>query len=302
MPVLCLFLLLCGLPLLMGKAIAQPSGPLCAHDSNAKAICLAQPAQRVISLSPGGTEQLYAAGAGHQVIATVDYSDYPSEAARLPRVGSSSQLDVERIAALNPDLVVAWTSGNAPAQLHQLEALGITVIRLDPQRIDDVATTLVTLGRLTGHQHEAEQASHEFLQGMAALRTRFAGKSRVRTFYEVWNQPLMTINRHQLISQVISLCGGTNIYGELPALVPHVSTEAVLVANPDIIVSGGPGQYDSRWLATWRKWPELNAVRYQALYFIPPDLIQQPTPRLLQGAQRLCQYIDKTRQQMIRAS
>ncbi|MGJ8517049.1 cobalamin-binding protein [Carnimonas bestiolae] len=282
--------------LAMLPSLAVASSPLCAEDSEGKTLCLAQPATRIIALSPAAVEQLYAAGAGSQLVAAVDFSNYPATAQRLPSVGGSSRLDLEQIVARRPDLVVAWTSGNSPAQLRQLEQLGIKVLRLDPQHLDDIAADIAKLGRLSGHAAIAQQQAAHLRHGITALRQRYAERPKVSTFYQVWDKPLITVNRRSIISEMITLCGGSNVFAPLTPLAPRVSSEAVLTANPDAIVGDSAGKPHP--LAPWRRYPQLNAVRFDNLITLPADITQRATPRLLDGAKQLCQQLDGARQRL----
>lgn len=264
-------------------------------DDSGRELRLARPAQRIISLAPHITEQLYAVGAGAELVGAVDYSDYPEAAKRLPRVGGYSRLDLEAILALRPDLVVGWLSGNDNRQLERLEALGIPVYRSEPRELADIASGLRRLGIVSGHRGEAAARAERFERTLAQLRADHSGQRPVRVFYQIWNRPLMTINGEHLISDVIRLCGGENVFAGLPALTPMVSEEAVIAVDPDIIVASGMGEARPEWLDEWRRWKELRAVRMDRLRFIPPDLIQRATPRLLLGTERLCRMIEQVR-------
>ncbi|WP_245587965.1 cobalamin-binding protein [Carnimonas nigrificans] len=284
-------------PLLMLlPSFAMAAQTLCATDSEGGKVCLAQPATRIVALSPSAVEQLYAAGAGSQLIATVDFSDYPDAARRLPSVGNSSRIDLEQLVARAPDLVVAWTSGNSPAQLRRLEQLGIKVLRLDPQHLDDIADDIEKLGLLSGHEIAARQQAQRFREGVAELRQRYAGRPPISTFYQVWDRPLITVNRRSIISEMITLCGGRNVFAQLAPLAPRVSDEAVLTANPDTIV--GSTSAEQHAFAHWQRYPQLNAVRFDNLISLPADITQRATPRLLDGAAQLCQQLDGARQHM----
>lgn len=270
----------------------------CSVDDTKARVCLPHPAQRIITLSPGAAELVYSVGAGGQMVASVDYTDYPEAARHLPSVGGSSALDLERLLQYRPDLVIAWQSGNSPQQIRQLKQLGVPVFTLEPHGLGDVSASLERLGVLTGHTSEGQDKASRFSDGIAQLRQHYAKLSPVRTFYEVWNQPLMTINHQQIINQVIELCGGRNIYAALTPLVPRMSKEAVLADNPDAIVSGGEGEHNDSWLNDWKQYPQLSATAHHNLIFIPPDLMDRPTLRLLQGAQMLCQKLDAARHRL----
>lgn len=259
---------------------------------------LAHSAMRIISLAPHATEMLYAAGAGDQLVAVVDYSDYPPVARKLPHVGGYSRLDMEAILALKPDLVVAWSSGNPQDQLARLRQLGIPLYITEPRKLDDIPHDILQLGRLTGHETQAEAAAKALRQRFQVLRTRYSGRRPVRVFYQIWSDPLMTVNGEHLISEVIRLCGGINIFAEQSALAPRVGLEAVLAGQPDAIVASGMAAQRPEWLDDWRHWASLPAVRYNALYSIDPDLIQRQGPRIVEGATRMCRDLDETRKHM----
>lgn len=264
-------------------------------DDQGQTLHLAQPARRIVSLAPHVTELLFAAGAGDRVVGAVQYSDYPQAAGKIPRVGSYTAPDMEKVAALKPDLVVAWKSGNRDAHLDKLKALGVPVFINEPRRIEDVARSLSQLGRLAGSEAVADAAAQAFRSRHAALAARYSGRPKLRVFYEIWNRPLMTINGEHLISDVIRLCGGDNVFARLPVLAPTIDVEAVLAAAPDVLVASGMGESRPEWLDDWRKWTKLPAVARGNLFFIPPDLIQRHTPRILDGAERLCGQLEEAR-------
>jgi iron complex transport system substrate-binding protein len=270
-----------------------------ATDDTGATVTLAAPAQRVISLAPHVTELIYAAGGGAKLVGAVSYSDYPPAAQQVPRVGDNTALDLERIVALKPDLIVVWRHGNAQSQLERLRELHIPLFFSEPHRLDDVALTLTRLGTLLGTPDTAEAAAKSYREDIAKLRARYANRPPVSVFYQVWDQPLMTLNGTHMVSDVITLCGGRNVFAKLAPLVPTVSTEAVLAANPEAIVtaSAGATQPDAPLakLDAWRAWPSLTAVARNNLFAIDGDLIDRPAPRIAQGAAQLCEDLDIAR-------
>lgn len=284
---LSLITLLCAMP-------AQAAIDL--TDDLGNAVHLDAPARRIVSLAPHITELIFAAGAGEALVAGVDYSDYPPAAKQLPSVGSYTNADLEAVVSHRPDLVIGWRSGNPPTQIDRLRALGIPVYLNESRDLAAVAQTLRQIGTLAGTEASAETAARQFEAREQALRARYADQPPVGVFYEIWNQPLMTINGDHLISAVIRLCGGRNVFAPLKLLAPKIGTEAVLVADPETIVASGMGESRPEWLDDWRQWPQLTAVQRGNLFFIPPELIQRHTPRILEGAQRLCEQLDTARQ------
>ena len=280
--------------LLLGHA-ATAGAQIELTDDAGQRIVLAQPAQRIVSLAPHVTEILFAAGAGEHVVGVVAYSDYPQAARALPQVGGYTQVDLEAIVSLRPDLVIGWRSGNRDAHLARLQAMGIPVYLNEPRSLDDVARSLEQFGRLAGSEDAAHAAATAFRTRHAALAARYAGQPPVRTFYQIWDRPLMTINDEHLIADVIRLCGGSNVFGSQAQLAPTIGVEAVLAANPEAIVASGMGDARPEWLDQWARWPQLEATRRDNLFFIPPDLIQRHTPRILDGAERLCAQLETAR-------
>lgn len=264
-------------------------------DDNGRLVTLPAPAQRIVSLAPHVTELLFAAGAGERLVAVGSYSDYPPAARTLPQVGSHSSIDYERLLALQPDLVIAWQSGNGGRVIERLRALGLTVFVSEPRRLADIPDSLERLGQLAGSAAQATAAAQAFRERLEQLAWRYSQRPRLRVFYQIWNAPLMTVNGEQLISQVVRLCGGENIFAALPTLAPQVNLEAVLAADPDVIVVSDVGEQPPEWLYDWRRWPHLRAVQRGNLFFVPSDLIQRQGPRILDGAQLLCEQLEQAR-------
>ncbi|MDR2678838.1 MAG: cobalamin-binding protein [Zoogloeaceae bacterium] len=265
-------------------------------DDTGETLHLAAPARRVISLAPHITELLYAAGAGARVVGVVEFSDYPPEARALPRVGTYARLDMEAILKLKPDLLLGWQGGNTPGEIARLRALGFPVFVTQPAQIRDIARELERYGALTGTEAAARAAATRFRARLEALEKTYSRRPPVRVFYEIWNTPLMTVGKPQIITSAIRVCGGVNVFGELEALAPTVSLEAVLAANPEAIIATGMADARPEWLDDWKRWPRLAAAQQNNLFHIHPDLIQRHTPRLLEGTEILCRQLEKARQ------
>ena len=280
--------------LLLFLGTPSASAELCVVDAINRTLCLSDPAQRAVSLSPGATELLFSAGAGDRVVAVSAWSDYPVEAAELPQVGDSNRLDLEAIVSLAPDLVVAWVDGNSRSQLERLSDLGISVFWLAPRTFDDIAAAVSDLALLTGSPDLGNERAEAFRAEIVKLKAQYADARPVKVFYQIWDQPLMTVNRDELISKAITLCGGVNVFGGLPRLVPRISREAVLEANPEVIITAGSSD-DRQWLEAWREFPGLAAVAAGNLFLEPPDLLARPTLRMAEGAMHLCQTLEQAR-------
>lgn len=287
-----------GLALLVASSIAHAA--VTVKDDSGATVTLPAPARRVVSLSPHATELLFAAGAGDKVVGVVKYSDFPEAARRLPRVGDNSALDLERILALKPDLIVVWMHGNSQRQVEALRQLKLPVFYSEPKHLTDLPAAIETLGTLMGTPAKAQASAEAFRTRYEALRKQYASRAPVSVFYQVWTQPLMTLNGTHMVSDVIRLCGGVNIFADEAPLVPRVSVEAVLAKQPEAMFTATPGATVSdKPLATldsWRKWPQLPAVAHDNLFGIDGDLINRPGPRILDGARAMCEDLDIARE------
>jgi len=283
--------------LLLAAALATcpAAAEIVVKDDAGAAVRLAQPAQRIVSLAPHITENLFAIGAGARVVGTVEFSNFPEAAQRIPRVGGYETLDLEAIAALRPDLVVAWESGNSAAHVAKLKAIGLPVLLTQPNRIEDVPGDLERLGELAGARDAGYAAAARFRERLGALRARYESRPTVRVFYQVWDQPLMTVGGSQIISDAMRLCGGENAFGALRQMAAAVTVESVLATNPEAIVASGMGEARPEWLDAWRRWPALTAVVRDNLFHVHPDHIQRHTPRLLDGVEQLCRHLQAAR-------
>lgn len=268
------------------------------NDDNDRIVRLDRPAARIISLAPHVTELLFAAGAGERVVAVSAFSDYPQAAQTLPRIGGGTGLDLERIVALQPDLVIAWASGNPSGQLQQLERLGLTVFYSEPRAVDTIATSLERFGRLAGSETIARQAAAAFRREVAVLRNQYQARQPVRVFYQIWQDPLMTVNGEHMISHWLALCGARNVFAALPGLAPAIDVESVLLANPQVIVAGWYPGKPGDWRAFWQRWRQLDAVRLSSLFTVPAALMDRQTPRAVTAARQLCERIDEARQRI----
>lgn len=259
------------------------------------------PAKRIVALAPHIVENLFSAGAGEYLVGVVDFSDFPLQAKGLPRVGSATHFSLETLLSLQPDLVVIWSSGRGGQHLAKLLSLGLRVYASDPVTLDDIAKEIRDYGILTGKVALAEKAVSQFQGELSELRVRYSGREKISTFYQVWNDPVQTVNGKHVISEVMELCGGRNIFSDALAIAPVISMEAILQRNPAVIVASGMDTARPEWLDAWKKWPQLKAVQQGNLYFIPPDNIQRNTLRMLTGSRLFCDYLQHARDKNLKA-
>lgn len=265
-------------------------------DDAGKRVSVQKPAQRVISMSPHVTELLYAAGGGERIVGAMNFSDYPAAASRIALVGTNSQVDMERVIALKPDLVIVWQSGNTARQLEQLASLGIPMFYSEPHRLDEIASSLTRFGQLLGTEKSAQAAAQEFRAKIAALAARYGKRPVVRVFYQIWDKPLYTLNGGHVVSDAIRLCGGENIFAPLKAVAPAVSIEAVLQANPEVVFGGDQHDPADAGLNIWKPYKSMLAVERGNLFTLGGELLTRATPRMAEGAAHMCEKLELARQ------
>ncbi|WP_050476981.1 cobalamin-binding protein [Herbaspirillum rhizosphaerae] len=274
-------------------ATASAAAGIGVKDDLGNEVRLERPARRIISLSPHTTELLYAAGAGAYVIGVSNYSNYPPAAQQVASIGRIGAVDVEKILTLKPDLIVAWHSGNAATQLQKLRAFGIPVFESQPADYATIASSLERLAALSGTEREGNQAAADFRLRWQALSQTYRDRKPVSVFYQIWGQPLMTLNGKHMVSDVLRTCGGNNIFAGLPQLAPTVSIEAVIAADPDAILA--PDDVKDHPLDNWRRFGKLKAVAADTLFTVNADWLNRPGPRILDATEEVCKILDTVR-------
>lgn len=263
-------------------------------DDEGNTISLPNPVKRVISLSPHTTEMMYAIGAGKTLVGVASHSDYPEGAHSLPIVGDFRQIDLERVLVLKPDLLIVWSGGSSPKQLEKLKQTGIAVFYSNPRHLRDIPDNMERLGILTAHETQASKVSQRWRWRLGNLEKEYRNRVPLKVFYQVSEMPLFTLNGKHIVSEAIGLCGGKNVFADMPVLAPNVSREAVLVAKPDVIIST-QGMGTGNGLAGWKAYSMVDAVRYGNLFTIDPDLLNRPGPRMIDGVAMLCSMLDEAR-------
>jgi iron complex transport system substrate-binding protein len=255
----------------------------------------AESVPRIISLSPHITELLFAAGAGERVVGVDDSSDYPAAVAGIARVGEPAALDVEGLLKLKPTLIVLWDSGTPPRRKAELERLHLRIYVTEQRHLDDIGAALLEFGRLAGTEAQAAEAARVYRSELAQLRVRNATRPRLKVFYQVWDRPLYTLSGGQVVTEVLSLCGGDNVFAELSTLAPEIDKEAVLTRNPDVILIAATGAEGTRQALEWNRFPGLRAVQSHHVFTVDPSLVGRMAPRILQGVREVCALLDGAR-------
>ena len=264
------------------------------QDDVGNTVTLQQPARRIITLAPHTMELVYEAGGLSYIIGKGSHSHYPPIARYIPEVGDNRQIDIERVLALKPDLLVLWRYGISERQIEQLRKLEIPLFFSDPRKLDAIPDSILRLGKLFDTEKRAQTGADKLRQKLAELKVRYSQRPSLTVFYQVSDRPLYTLSGRHIVSEAISLCGGTNVFATMKTMAPQINVEAVLAKNPDVIIhtsvdSGSDG------LAFWKKYPVLKAVQRGHLYSLNPDLLDRPGPRMIDGVRVLCEALEKAR-------
>lgn len=264
---------------------ALPAHALTVTDDVGNSITLAAPAQRIVSLAPSITENLFAIGAGNRIVGTSAASDYPVN--NIPVISDYQSVNLERVAALKPDVIVAWQGGTSPAQLAALTQLNIPVFMHRATTLSDIPLSLMRLAQLTGLESTAAPTIINAYQKIKLLKD--APQPNLTAFYQVWHTPLMTLNRNNWVSDALARCGARNLFADLSITAPTVNIETVLQKNPALIITPNAD------LDMWRKWVDIAAVKNNGLLFVDGDAMSRATLRTLDASAQMCAQIATVR-------
>lgn len=293
------WLLVCA-AVLAGINSQTALGAIVARDDGGRDVRLSAPATRIVSLAPHLTELLFEIGAEGAIVGTVAHSDYPPAAKAIPRVGDARATDLERVVTLQPDLILAWGSGNSRRAIHKLRSLGYAVFESEPRRLVDIPSTLERLGVLTSMSARAILMARTFNERLVALAWSADDRAIVDVFYQVWHPPLMSLNRQHIVSDALRICGGVNVASGAPRLVPRLSLESIITANPRAIIVAVSGS-DDRAAMHWRQWQTIRAVADNAVFVVPADVLHRHTSRILVGIDALCGHLSTVRGKPVRS-
>jgi iron complex transport system substrate-binding protein len=281
-----------GLFLVLASLTSPATAALTVTDDTGARIVLPAAAKRIVSLTPGATEMLFAAGAGDRVIATVEYADEPPPAKRIPRIGDVAAIDIERLVALHPDVAIIWPRGGNAAQIEKLSRLGLPLYRQQVDNMQDLPQSLRRLGVLAGTSDVAERNARDLEQRLAHLEREYAVSHRHPTvLLQVWNRPIYTVGGTQLMSDALRICGAQNVFGDLKEAGPAVDVEAVIARDPEIIVAAAPAGQGNAWLADWKRFPALRAVKSGRLILFEEDSFSRLGPSFLTATEGLCKVL-----------
>lgn len=287
--------LLCALAgLAIASAASSAFAAITVVDDDGKPVTLQKPAQRVIAMAPHVTELLFAAGGGGKIVGTVTYSDYPEEAKKLPNIGDNRQIDMERVAALKPDLIVVWMHGSSERQIETLRQLGIPLFHSEPKKLADIPDNVQRMGQLLGTEAVANKVAADLRDKLAALTAQYSKRPPVRIFYQVWDKPLYTLSGQHIVTDAMRVCGGQNIFGAMKITAPVVDIEGVLREDPEAVFATAEKNYGG--VNLWRPYKTMLAVKNDNLFTVDGHLLNRSGPRMIQGTAMMCEKLELARQ------
>ncbi len=290
---LCAAAFLC---LLVAQAVAAAApGAFSITDDTGRPVALARPAARIVALAPGATALLFAAGAGDRIVATIEYADEPDAAQRLPRIGDVQAIDMERLVALRPDVIVVTEAITSPLVIERVRGLGLPVYATRYTRLDDIAPSVARLGRLAGTSAVADAAAARLAGALAAVRTQYAGRATLEVLYQVWNRPIYSIGGSHIVTDALATCGAHNVFADQGVAAPALGIEAVIARNPDVIVVSAPRAVAAPWIGEWRKFPRLAATANNRLYLFDDPRLDRMGPAAIEATANLCRILDAAR-------
>ena len=251
---------------------------------------------RIVALAPHIVENLFAIGAGDNIVGTVEYADYPQQATKIERIGGYNGISIEKLLMLKPDMVIAWNSGNQAEDLAQIKRLGIELYLSDPSSIEGVALEILKLGQLTGHIEQSKKVAEAFTARLDAIKTTQQNKTTLSGFYQLWPEPMMTVSKNTWINQLIETCQVTNVFANSDTDYPQISIENVIVTKPQIIIIPDEKSTQVTPTVNWQQWPEIPAVKYEQFISVNADLLHRFTPRMLDGLAHMCDKVDISRE------
>lgn len=280
---------------LAAAVLAWPvlAAPVALTDDLGRSVTLNAPARRIVTLAPFLTELVFAAGAGERVVGVSAFSDYPPEARRLPVVSSAAGVSLEQLAALAPDLVLAWRDSFRREDIERVGRFGAAVFVADGRRLDDVPRLLRVIGAAT--DRDVAPRVRDFETRVRSLRDRYSARPKVDVFLEIWHRPLTTISGSHFMNDALEICGGRNVFKDRAGVAPLVSWEEVYRRDPSVVIGAGSAASEGEFHANWRSRSTLTAVKRDRLVWVDADTIQRPTTRTPEGIRQLCERLDTAR-------
>lgn len=259
-------------------------------------------AKRVIALAPHIVEMLFEVGAGDIIVGTTEHADFPEKAKNIERIGNYARLNIEQVLALDPDLIIAWKTGNPSDDLARLDALGVPIVYSEPLELEDVAKEIQYFATLTGFESEGKLASQKFLKTLSAIRLKYINKTPINSFFELWANPLTTTANSAWSQQQLMVCQVKNPFQQSLGDYPQINVEQVILAAPKIIIQPSSHANNAPAFVNWQQWPDIPAVENNAFIRPNADKLNRMTSRSLLELAKLCEQIDEFRDRYVKLS
>jgi iron complex transport system substrate-binding protein len=258
-------------------------------DETGRKVTVMSNPQRIISLAPGITETLYALNLGNKIVGVTNFCNWPAQVAQKPKIGGFINPSIEKIVALQPDLIIATADGNRKDTVQQLERIGLTVYVINQVDTAGILASILHIGEITSEKEVAVMLVGRLRQRLNNVTAQTRGKIKPRIFFQIGLDPVITSGSGTLINEVIGLAGGINIAGLDTARYPRYSPEGIIAGAPDIVLFA-PMSGDREFAAVknfWRKFKEIPAVKNNRIYPIETDLISRASPRIIDAIETM---------------
>ncbi|MFN0306259.1 MAG: helical backbone metal receptor [Burkholderiales bacterium] len=269
------------------------SGAISVTDDDGHVFVLDQPARRIVTLSPSLAEIVFAVGAGDRLVGVSSYSDDPTEASKIRVVASSGRIDIEHLRWLRPDLVIAWRTGNPARDLERIKRMRMPVFMTEPRSLMDIARVVRSIGALTGNTNAAEATARSFEALLASLSITAA--EPLPAFVEIWHKPLLTVNGEHLMTDILRVCGASNVFAGIPALTARVSPEQLLIANPRLLIVSGTAEARQSIIERWQAFKLVRAVQDGRIVVIDPRILHRQGLRIVEAVGDVCAAVRQAR-------
>ena len=266
---------------------------LTVEDESGSTIEIPVRAQRILPLTPSLAEILFALGLDERIVGVTDFATYPPAARKKPRVGTFINPSLEKILALEPDLVIAGSERQDEKTNAALKHFAIPVYRIRPVDLNTIYRSISNLGEITGTLPKAQQVILGMKKKVAAVERRVAGLPRKRVFYQVGIDPIVSVNSRTFAADLIRRAGGILVTADNPVRYPNYAIERVIVDAPEVIIisSMSPNTNYQRFRKSWQRWRSIPAVRQGRIHVIDSDMVDRPSPRIVDGLARLAEFI-----------
>jgi iron complex transport system substrate-binding protein len=276
---------------------ASYSATLTVNDEAGREVSFPFPPKRIVSLAPNITEILYSLGLDEEIVGVSNHCNFPEKAKRKVRVGSYISLDFEKITSLNPDLIIATGAGNTREMVGRLGKLGFQTYVIFPKNFDDILQSIIHIGQVVNRDREARGITEGMKRRSQRVIELTKNLPRPKVFVQIGEAPIVTVGKGSFADDLLRLAGGENIAGKEKEVYPRFGMEEILKRSPEVIVisSMNPKGDYQKILQEWTRWKTIPAVKNGRIYLIDSDLLDRPSPRIIDGLEELARVLHPER-------